>query len=257
VASVTFDRVEALRRHIADAVTLTSDRSTLPDQEKDRILEQACGEACDLLDDWHDRQEAMAGRAAPDVPLRDIIADQQEFADFLSPLFADALERAADRSADSDSSTLAAAHGEAVAAIAAAAVTARRHPRMRAQDVFEIAVKRVGDLQGEVCKLADQLREARLDAERQGAGPADQAGQQAASARRSAWRRRAVKTLKTVGAFLLPLTVSLVFSAAPQQAAQNVSAWTHAAQVVIAHELAASAQPGVRIAPPQAGPHLR
>lgn len=196
----------------------------------------------------------MASRTAPDAPLRDFIADQQEFADFLSPLFADALKRAAVRSADSGRSTLAAAHDEAVRAIAAAAVTARRHPRMRAQDVFEIAVKRVGDLQGEVCKLADQLREARLDAERPGA---DQAGQQAASARRSAWRRRAVKTLKTVGAFLLPLTVSLVFSAAPQQVAQNVSAWTHAAQVVIAHELAASAQPGVRIAPPQAGPHLR
>lgn len=55
MASVTFDRIEALRRHIADAVTLTSGRSTLPDQEQDRILEQACGEACELLRDWHGR----------------------------------------------------------------------------------------------------------------------------------------------------------------------------------------------------------
>jgi hypothetical protein len=254
VASVTIDRVDALRRHIADAVTQTSGLSTLPEQEQDRILEQACGEACELLRDWLASQQAVASRAAANAPLRDFFKDQPGFADFLSPLFADALKRAAGDSAPG-AAEMATAREAAARAVKEAAATARRHPRMRSQDIFEVAVKRVRDLQGEVCKLADQLRGARLDGERVAAGKAEPA---AGDARHRVWRRKALKILKTVGTILLPLSVSLALSVGgPRQAVQNASAWTNAARVVIIHDLAAHAQPGVRIAPPHAGPQVR
>jgi hypothetical protein len=252
--SVTIDRIDALRRHIADAVTQTSERSTLQQQEQDRILEQACGEACELLGDWLGSQVARSP-AADDIPVRELSRDQQQFTDFLSPLFADFMKRARGDSKDDSAAIVQAASDEVARAAREMAATARRHPRMRSQQIFEVAAKRVGDLKGEVCKLADQLRRVRQEAERPAA---DNADAPADDARRSALRRKAVRVLRTVGAVLLPISVSLVFSAAgPQQVAHNVSAWTNAAEVLVVHDLAIHAQPGIKMAPPHAGPQLR
>ena len=252
--SVTVDRIDALRRHIADAVTQTSRSSTLPEPEQDRILQQACAEACELLGDWLGSQPLRPPEAS-DVPVRELLRDQQQFADFLSPLFADALERTAesvmrlsgDGRDDPAGTTKAAhdaivqaAHEEVAKAVRAASATARRFPRMRTGQLFQLTTKNVGTLTGQVCGLAAQLSKARAG------------GQPPGSADRL--RQKARKLLPAVGKFLLGLSVSLVLTTAgPQQVVQNVAAWTHGVPVVMAHYLAAAAQPGVTIAPPNAG----
>lgn len=258
MASVTIDRIDALRRHIADAVTQTSKRSTLPEQEQDRILEQACAEACELLGDWLGSQEA-GGPAADDIPVCELLRDQQHFTDFLSPLFADAMMRARDSmqlaSGDSEGDSAAivkAAHGEVARAVRAASATARRFPRMRSGQLFRAATENVGTLKAQVCDLAVQLSDARMLAAQVSHASEHAAG----NAGRP--RRMARKVLPKVGKFLLGLSVSLALSVAgPQQVIQNVSAWTHGVPVVMAHYLAATAEPGVTIAPPRAGPALR
>jgi hypothetical protein len=267
VASVTIDRIDASRRHIADAVTQTSERSTLPVQEQDRILEQACGEACELLVDWL-RGQGAESSAADDVPLRELLRDQQQFTDFLSPLFADAIKQAtksmkrasgddADDSAAMvkaahDAAIVKAAHEEVARAVRAASATARRFPRMRSGQLFKVATENVSKLKDQVCDLATQLGDARRLATQVG-----YASEQAAG-RAGRLRRTARKVLPKVGGFLLGLSVSLALSVAgPRQVIQNVSAWTHGVPVVMAHYLAATAQPGITIAPPHAGPSLR
>jgi hypothetical protein len=240
VAGVTIDRIDALRRHIADAVTQTSPLSTLPGQEQDRILAQTCGEACELLGDWLVSQEAEVPATANEVPIRELLQNRQQFTEFLSPLFADALKRASRDRLDNPA-IVKAAHDEVARAVQAVAATARRHPRMNSRQTFRVATENVGKLKAEVCHLAAQLSSARKD-----------------DARRAVWKRRAVKALKIVGGFLLTLTVSLTLSVAgPRQVSQNLSVWMHGVQVVMAHDLALQAQPGVTIAPPHAGPQLR
>ena len=44
--------IETVQRHIYDALAQTSERSTLPGNEQDRLLAQACAEACDVLTSW-------------------------------------------------------------------------------------------------------------------------------------------------------------------------------------------------------------
>jgi hypothetical protein len=256
VPSVTVDRIDALRRHIADAVTQTSPASsTLPAREQDRILEQACGEACELLGDWLTSQQAEGSAAADDVPMRELLRDQEHFTDFLSPLFADALDRGRPNPSADRAATVRAAHDEVARAVRAASATARRYPRMGSRQIFRVAIQNVGKLRAEVCDIAAQLRDARLSDAGKDAARKDDARR---DARGGARNRRAVRVLTAVGGFLLTLSVSLTVSVpGPQQVSQNLSAWTHAVQVVIAHDLAARAQPGVTIAPPHAGPQLR
>jgi hypothetical protein len=43
MAAITTDRIAAVGRHVADAVTQTSAASTLPEAEQNRLLEQALG----------------------------------------------------------------------------------------------------------------------------------------------------------------------------------------------------------------------
>jgi hypothetical protein len=253
VVSVTVDRVDALRRHVADAVTQTSRASTLPEAEQDRLLEQACAESCELLTDWLASQQALAGAAAEDVPLRELLRYQEPITEFLSPLFADALERAARGSANGQApgpaagqaagqaELVRAARAEVDRAIRGLAATARRHPRLRSRQLRQVTTENVSTLRDEACQLARQYAEVREN-----------------PVHRSSWRRKALRTLKAVTNVVLPLAVSLLLSVGgPQQVGQNVSVWVHAAEAVVTHDLAAQARPGVSIAPPHIGPVVR
>jgi hypothetical protein len=252
MATVTGDRVDAVRRHVADAVTQTSAASTLPEAEQDRLLEQACVESCALLRDWLDSQESLALPAAADVPLREVLKDHEQLSEFLSPLFADALDRAAEAS-DDRAATVRKARAEVTRAVREARANARRHPRWTTRQLRQITIDNVQKLRNEVCQLAQQL--ATLRQERLALQSASGREQEA---RGRVWRRRAVKALKVVSGFMLPLAVSLLLSVGgPHQASQNISTWAHAAQVVVTHDLAVHAQPGVSIAPRPGGPAVR
>jgi vacuolar-type H+-ATPase subunit H len=252
MAAITTDRIDAVRRHVADAVTQTSAASTLPEPEQDRLLEQALAESCELIGDWLDSQRSLALPATADVPLREVLKDHEQLSQFLSPLFADALERA-EPASDDHAATVRQAREEVSRAVRDARATARRHPRMTTGQLRQVATDNVQKLRNEVCQLAQRFAAHRQEslAQQPASGTED-------GARRGSWRRRAVKALKAVSGFMLPLAVSLMFTVSgPHQAGQNISTWAHAAQVVVTHDLAVHAQPGVTLAPRPGGPSLR
>ena len=236
MASVTVDRIASVHAHVVEAVTRTTPGSTLPEAEQDQLVAQGCAEACDLLKDWLLDpwwEQAGAGR---DTLVKQHVPTQKEFAEFLGPMLADVLKRTR---MNVDLSLVDGAR-EKVAA------TARRYPRMRHQQLFGLAKERVAALQQQVCQLAGQAAEA--------ARPA------ADPARRAAWKRLARKALSKVPDVLIAAVLAMAF-AGPHAVAESTAAWgpaaAHAAQVVTVHYLADRAEPGVRVAPPRAGPRLR
>jgi len=252
MATITTDRIDAVRRHVADAVTQTSAASTLPGPEQDRLLEQALAESCELIGDWLDSQQSLAVPAAADVPLREVLKDHEQLSEFLSPLFADALGRA-EPASDGRAAAVRQAREEVSRAVREARATARRHPRMTTGQLRQVATDNVQKLRNEVCQLAQGFA-----ARRQHSLAQQPASGTEEEARRGSWRRRAVKALKAVSSLIVPLAVSLLFTVSgPHQAGQNISAWAHAADVVVTHDLAVHAQPGVTLAPRPGGPALR
>jgi hypothetical protein len=252
MATITTDRIDAVRRHVADAVTQTSPASTLPELEQDRLLEQACAESCELIGDWLDSQQSLALPAAADVPLHEVLKDHEQLSEFLRPLFADVLERAGAAS-DDRAVTVQKARAEVTRAVRAATAAARRHPRLSTGQLRQMTTDNVQKLRNEVCQLAQRFATRREEglAQQSASGSEEEA-------RGRSWRRRAVKALKAVSNLMVPLAVSpLLTVSGPHQAGQNVSAWAHAAQVVVTHDLAVQAQPGVSIAPRPSGPTLR
>ena len=250
MASVTIDRIDGVRRDIADAVNRTAPGSTLPEPEQERLLAQACTETCALLTDWAGSPQWEDLRPERDGVLREALQDQEQFGALLGPLFGDAIERtlSGGGGAEERAERLNAARAEAERAVRGALASSRRYPRLRCAQLVETALDRVGKLRGEICALAGELASARQEA-----------GQSAASAGRRAGRlRKARSALVKAGGFLLTLSVSLTMSVAgPGQVVHDLSAWTDQVKVVMVHDLAAQAQPGIRVAPPASGPRLR
>ena len=131
MASVTIDRIDGVRRDIADAVNRTAPGSTLPEAEQDRLLEQACAETCALLTDWAASPQWQDLGPAQDVLLREALQDQEGFGQLLGPLFGDALERILPAGADGAgqrAERLSTARAEAERAVRGAVATSRRYP---------------------------------------------------------------------------------------------------------------------------------
>jgi hypothetical protein len=62
--------------------------------------------------------------------------------------------------------------------------------------------------------------------------------------------------LKAAGSFLLSAALILA-GVTPQALARDIPEWGHeAVKVLFVHQAAQTAQPGMRIAPPQLGPNL-
>lgn len=229
MGSVTVERVAAVHAHIVDAVLQTSSHSSVPEQEQDRLLSQSCAEACDLIQDWLASTWWERMRPAGDGPVGDLLPDQGHFERFLDPVFQNALAEAGRRGMSVSPSIV----DEARVALAA---TARRHRRMRRQQLFSVAHRRLQTLQQEVCALAQHLSGRVGDA---------------------ATRRRARAALAKVSGLLLSLTIAMA-GAGPHQMTQNLSQWEHeAVKVIMVHHIGDSAQPNVRISPPRTGPRLR
>lgn len=177
MASVTIDRIDGVRRDIADAVNRTAPGSTLPEPEQERLLAQACTETCALLTDWAGSPQWQDLRPERDGVLREALQDQEQFGALLGPLFGDAIERtlSGGGGAEERAERLNAARAEAERAVRGALASSRRYPRLRCAQLVETALDRVGKLRGEICALAGELGSARQEA-----------GQSAASAARRA-----------------------------------------------------------------------
>ena len=232
MASVTAERIAAVQADISDAVTRTSEHSTLTDQEQDRLLAQCCTEACDLLKDWLDDPWWDRARPSSDGSIGEFVPAQKEFAEFLGPMLKDSLAQAGKRGVNVPDSLV----DEAREKVAA---TARRFPRMRRQQLFQEARTRVTSLQREVCELA---------------------GQMGGSLHTAARRRKARHVLGKVSEVLLAVVLAMA-GAGPHAAVQNATEWgqatVHAVEVITVHYLADRAQPNLRVAPSHTGPRLR
>ena len=235
VTSVTIDRIAVVQAHITEAVTRTSARSTLSEQEQNKLLAQSCAEACDLLKDWLADAWWDRSRPSSDTPIKEVVPTQKELASFLGPMFKACLARARQGGVDVPDALV----DEAREKVAA---TARRFPRMGRQQLFRQAADRVRTLQEEVCGLASQI----------GAVTRPTAG--------TAWRRKARKALGKVSGLLLAVTLAMT-SAGPHAVAQNTAEWGHAAvraaEVITVHYIADRAEPSLRVAPSYSGPQIR
>ncbi len=232
-APVTVARVDDVRGQIARALNLVA-AGTLPEADGDAALEQACASACGLLRDVLAQRSPLAPDDGGDPALAALIRDPAAgpgVRDLLDGAFAAALGRAG-----GSGDLVAQARAEVDGVLRAAASAARRQPRLRRRQIAAAGWTAIGKLRDETCAAAAELRDDR-----------------AAGERRARRRQRALTVLRTASGFLLSLSVSLVLTAGgPRVVAQDAAVWAHAG-VILVHDLAARAQPGVTVAPPGPG----
>jgi hypothetical protein len=242
VAATPFTPEEIARVHVrvAEAVTRTADESTLPAAEQDRLLADACHEACGLLVSWLASLDWKQMRPKPSAQV--VVITREDYLTFLDEGLTDALIRAG-----LPWHAAASLVNDARVAIER---TAGHHLPSAQRDLYRDADERLRDLRGEVCTLAVALKAAvSEDAKSAGEGKSDD--------RASALRRSARAALKLLNALLPALIVAMV-TVTPGQVETAVSAWGHDAfQVVATCLIAEQVQLHVQIEPPQpSGPGL-
>jgi hypothetical protein len=241
---ISAGRIEAVQRHIYDALTQSSDGSTLPLEEQDRLLAQACVEACDLLARWRDSPEWEALCPAGRAPIAEAIPEWERVRPFLDPL-RETLAAIAQRQRDLPVLREIGDPDHYIdAVLASARKTARKFRGYERQDLFAEASTRMERLRADVCGLAGEFRD-------------DLESQAKTADKRTKWRNRARWVLRKLPSLLLTLSLAMA-GASPATMRQNVPEWGHeAVKVLIVHHVAETAQPGVSLAPPRLGPRLR
>jgi hypothetical protein len=235
--------IEAVQSHIYDALARTTGDSTLTDEQQDRLLAQASVESCDLLSAWLDGPDWDGLRPSAKGTLADTIPDWERMRPFLDPL-RDTLIRFSQRQKD-----IAIGDPDEYIdrIIKDAESTGRRHRRLDRQQLFDTATERLGSLRTTICGLAGEL-----------AGDLETRANDAESKRKRKDRRKKVlSVLGTIATVLLSVSLAMA-GANPHDVRQNIPDWGHeAVNVLVVHHVAASAQPGVRIAPLRLGPQVR
>ena len=229
--------IEAVQRHIYDALAQTMPgNSTLTEEEQDKLLAQACAEACGLLGDWLSSSYWKESEPSGGKPIADVTADLERVKPFLGTL-RETIERLSKRPG---APTIPDASKYVDEMISSTRNTARRHRRLTGEQLYVIARQRLEDLQRQVCDIAAGLRTHVGDAEKR--------------AKRRSFARKILAALPGV-----LLSVSLAMAGAgPSAVRQNIPEWGHdAVQVLVVHQVAHTAAPTVQIAPPRLGPHVR
>jgi hypothetical protein len=234
--NLSLDEIEAVRRHVSDALVGSTARSTLPEEKQDELLAQACAEACDILDRWVNSDAWEGLRPAGQGPIADVIPDWRRVRPFLEPLGA-TLSRLSERRPTMPGMP---EIGDPAAyidqLIEQAESTGRRYRRFNREALFRDATDRVRTLQSSVCRAAADFAKG--------------------SKTRSQRRALARSALKAAGGFLLSAAL-ILGGVTPQALAHDVPAWGHeAVKVLFVHHAAQTAQPALRVGPPQPGLHL-
>jgi hypothetical protein len=230
---ISAGRIDAVGRHVQEALTRSFPGSTFPEKEQDRLLAQACAEACEILALWRDSPEWQGQCPATRAPVADAIPDWERIRPFLGPL-KETLAAVAQRQQDVPIDPASYIDG----IIERAEETARRYRRFDRQQLFTEATDRVDRLRAEVCALAGDLK-----------GDLDHA-------ERIAKRKKAIVALGKVAGFLLTMTLAFG-GASPHAVQQNIPEWGHdAVRVLVVHHAAETAEPQVRVAPPRLGPQV-
>jgi len=240
---LTLARIATVQAHVTEALTRTSDGSTVPRAEQVRLLAQACVESCDLLSLWLEDSWWNEARPDADRPIKEFVPSQKEFTAFVGPTLTGFLERMRQNGMSVPSDLVEQAYTQLRA-------TARRS-RMNRRALLSTARSRITSLQGQVCQIASQAAQA---------AKSDDAAESTDEVKHDSLWRRARKTLLKVSGVLLPIAVALITSTTPHIAAHDVMVWghevVHVIDVMTVHHLASQAEPGVRVAPPSAGPRV-
>jgi hypothetical protein len=242
--------IEAVQSHIYDALARTTEHSTLTDEQQDRLLAQASIESCDLLSAWLDGPDWDGLRPSVKGTLADTIPDWERMRPFLDPL-RDTLIRFSQRQKDM-------AIGDPDEyidrIIKDAESTGRRNRRLDRQQLFDTATERLGSLRTTICGLAGELTG---DLETRANDLETRANDAESKRKRKDRRKKVLSVLGTIATVLLSVSLAMA-GANPHDVRQNIPDWGHeAVNVLVVHHVAASAQPGVRIAPPRLGPQVR
>ena len=234
--NVSLDEIATLRLHISEALLRSSAQSPLPVEKQDELLAQACAEACDVLNRWVNGSVWEQLRPAGRGPIADVIPDWQRVRPFLEPLGATLTRMSERRPGMSGLPEIADPDAYINQLIERAESTARRYRRFDREELFKEATERIRVLQSSVCGAA-----------------ADFAHGTKTRARVRALARSA---LKATGTFLLSAAL-ILGGVTPQALAHDVPQWGHeAVKVLFVHHAAQTAQPAMRVAPPQLGPRL-
>jgi hypothetical protein len=233
---VSLDEIEVVQWHVQEALTRTTARTTLSEEEQDTLLSQACAEACDILERWVTGSAWEGLRPAGRGPIADVIPDWQRVRPFLEPL-SRALSRISERRPGvTGMPEIKDPEAYVDQLIKQAESTGRRHRRFDREELYAEATQRIKVLQSSVCAVAGDFAKG--------------------SKTRARVRAVARTVLKQVGGFLFGAALIMVGVTQPALAHAAPVLLHEAVKVVFVHQAAQAAQPSVRVAPPQLGPRL-
>lgn len=240
--SISPGMIEAVQRDIYDALARTSSHSTLPEEEQDKLLAQACAEACDILGGWVNSpfwKELAPARASAKKPIADATADWKRVRPFLDPL-EETVDRISARLRGVPGvPEIKDASGYIAAVVESVDNTIRRYRRLDGQQLYDDATAKMQALKDQVCGLASELRTQVDDTKK-----------------KTERRSRARRILGTVAGVLLSVSLAMA-GAGPSAVRQNIPEWGRdAVQVLVVHHIAETAAPTMRVAPPRVGPRL-
>ena len=258
--SISPGKIEAAQFRIYDVLAQTSDPGSLTEEEQDKLLADACADACEILSDWVDSPQWNA--LAPSEPfarqpVATAIEGWQHIKPFLEPV-RDALSRARAYRNVSGAAEIGDPSAYIDTMIRAAEYTARRHRRFDRTQLYEDATEKTRDLSRQVCEMATELRADLAEIRRLADAAARESAADLESKKKRAQRRkRAFGLLKAVSGLLLTVGLAMA-GAGPSAVHQNMPEWGHeVVNVLFVHQVAHTAAPTVQIAPPRLGPHVR
>jgi hypothetical protein len=233
---VRLAEIEKVQDNILNALVRTNQPTTLSEDEQDSLLAQACSEACGILDRWVKSTRWEELRPKAHEAIADVIPDWQAIRPFLAPL-AVTLGRMTERRPSVAGIPEIGKPADYIDdLIMRTESTSRRHPGFTRKQLYTEATNRIKTLQSSVCALAGDFAKGAKN--------------------RARLRAAARSALKAAAGFLF--SAALISIGLTQQAvAHDLTVAVHeAVSVAFVVQAAHTAQPTVRVAPPQLGAHL-
>ena len=233
---VRLAEIVKVQDNILNALVRTNPPTTLSEDEQDSLLAQACSQACAILDRWVNGTHWAELRPKAGGAIADVIPDWQAIRPFLAPLGVTLGRMTERRPSMAGIPELGKPEKYIDDLITQTESTCRRYPRLARKELYSEATTRIKTLQSSVCAIA---------------------GDFAKGAKNRARLRAAARTaLKRAAGFLFSAALISIGLTQPAVAHDLTVAVHEAVSVAFVHQAAHTAQPTVRVAPPQLGTHL-
>lgn len=233
---VRLAEIAKVQDNILNALVRTNPPTTLSEDEQDSLLAQACSEACAILDRWVKSTLWEDLRPKSREAIADVIPDWQAIRPFLAPLGVTLGRMVERRPSVAGIPEIGKPEDYIDDLITRTESTCRRHPGFTRKQLYTEATNRIKTLQSSVCAIAADFAKGTKN--------------------RARLRAAARSVLKWAAGFLFSAAL-IAIGLTPEAVAHDVSAAAHEAiSVAFIHQVAHTAQPTVRVVPPQPGAHL-